>query len=1190
MKSRFLAVPCILIFAAIVSSAAGEEEGRPNADLAARVLEMTGGRTKIVWQHQVTGVSKEGDYMFGENVHKAKQELMGFDTADGLMRRILPGPASYAHPTFTQDGSRVVFTDAPNQKIYVVDWDGRNKRYLRNGFASCTWVDPKTGIHWVYAGSGGGYSTRVIRFQLDNPKISELVWDTAPQTFGIRVSADGTTGGGEFSWPRAGVANLLNGTWRQYGTGCNTGFAPDNSYRLFHMGRGDPVSHYGVLMYDAGGVNRRRIWFNVEADQLRQTSGIPRWTTDVRFLTVSWPESGPRQKDQDIYLGEFDEDFTFVRHWLRITNRPGIDSFAHAWIGQGLGRYTGQVPFTIELPALYAEEEWEWDFGDGRKEKLRGGKHIYTKPGRYRIIGKRGEQIVRGSVNARQARPPSVTDVRLYDEAHLAVTFDESIQLKDPQISLASATPVKGWKLASVGSVLTIELDGKVAANDSVRLEGVFGRAQVPSALDDNVVPILRPSWPADRSELVFLWETAKGQSFQYDANFSTFANADIVPTRNARYGRFGGMVLAGGVVFAADAGRGVQERCTEANQFAIEAMIKPANVYQGWEGNPRSIISCGWGGRPGQVNFMLGQERGKLVLYLRQRPAEKGAGESVERLELCPIMTHAPSHVVVSYEPGKLVCYLNGRAVMQTDKVKGALTWRRPPYDKGLNFGGVEEERAEFIGWSVHGAPKPILPWRGELEGVAIYARAATARQAADSFTAYRHTLEARPYIPRVELRGKLAAKSKVPSLEDIAPYRDALVVYEYDVGKVVRGSYSKKKIRVARWGLLDGEPTSVTLAKAGDPAELVVEGFADHPELEAEVRSNTLTENLDLRLYIDAANGPIGEPQLASIRLKPHEIWMPPGEKMQYAAETLDQYHTPIDVPIKWSVIPGGRINTGAYYGGGNYLDHRTEKGGGTIDDNGLFTGDGPLGLVTISAGSPEYPSVKGTASVALDDYPSISPADGLPMHFGGDQGGGQPMLGDIDRIRIYNTVLDADRLAAHAEAKELTNKGLIGDWTFDELKDGVFSNTAGDGLDGKIVGDVEHVVEGDNGYIRMSGKKGYVKVEDDPRLNMSNTCTLEAWVRPKKGRGLASSEGIIIDRSRGGAPCGFRFDVNSGLSSKGMHGRDVAWLRAGYRYPTDSWTHVAAVYDVNGMRKLYVNGKLVGELKRRVQIIVR
>lgn len=1188
--NRSVLCACSMVALALLAGGAAAEENKPDRDLASRIVEMTGGRTKIVWQHQVDGPYSDGEYMFGESVHKARHVLMGFDTADGLMRRILPGPGSYANPCFTIDGSRVVFTDAPKQKIYVVDWDGGNKRFLRNGFAACTWVDPETGVHWVYAGSGGGYSTRVVRFQLDEPRITELVWDEAPQTFGIRVSADGTRGGGEFSWPRAGVAMLAHGTWKQYGTGCNTGFAPDNSYRLFHMGRGDPVGHFGVLMYDAGGVNRRRIWFNVEPDKPRQTSGIPRWSTDVRFLTVSWPESGPDRKDQNIYIGEFDEDFTFVRKWLRITSSVGTDSFAHAWIGQGLGRYTGKVPFTIELPALYAKEEWEWDFGDGRKEKLRGGKHTYSKPGRYSIIGRRGEQTVRGSVHARHGKPPAVTGLRLYDEAHLQVTFDEPIQLKEPKISLASGTPVKSWKMGSVASVLTIEIDGKVAPNDSVRLDGVFGRAQVPNALANNVVPILRPAWPPDRSELVFLWETAKGQNFRYDANFNTFADADIVPTRNARYGRFGGLVLAGGVVFAADAGRGVQERCTKANRFAIEAVIRPANIYQGWEGNPRPIITCGWGGRPDLANFMLGQERGKLVLYLRQRPDEKGARESVERLELCRITSYAPNHVIVSYEPGKLACYLNGRPTMQTDAVKGRLTWRRPPYDKGLNFGGVEEERSEFVGWTVYGVAKPILPWRGELEGVAIYARSVTDRQAAASFAAYRQILQARPVIPRVELRGRLTAKSAVPKLEDIAPYRDALVVYEYDVEKVRKGTCDAKKIRVARWGLLDGKPMPVTRAELGRMANLVIEAFGNHPELEAEARSDTLDQNLDLPLYVDVGNGPAGRPRLARIRIRPHEIWMPPGEKIQYSAETLDQYRSPIDVPVEWTVIPGGRINTGAYYGGGNYLDHRGQKGGGTIDDTGLFTGDGPLGLITIQATSPKAPSIKGTANVALDNYPSISPADSLPLHLGADQGGNQAMLGDIDRIRMYNVALGPEQIAANAEGKELTRKGLIADWTFDKLENGTFANAAGDGLTGKVFGAVEHVPDGEGGYIRMTGKKGYVRVEHDPRLSLSKTCTLEAWVRPKKGQGLASSQGIVIDKSRGGAPAGFRLDVNNGLSSKGMHGRDVCWLRASCRYPPDAWTHVVAVFDVNGVRKLYINGRLAAELKRRVQVIVK
>ena len=93
----------------------------------------------------------------------------------------------------------------------------------------------------------------------------------------------------------------------------------------------------------------------------------------------------------------------------------------------------------------------------------------------------------------------------------------------------------------------------------------------------------------------------------------------------------------------------------------------------------------------------------------------------------------------------------------------------------------------------------------------------------------------------------------------------------------------------------------------------------------------------------------------------------------------------------------------------------------------------------------------------------------------------------------------------------------------------------------------------------------------------------------MRPKKGEGLASSQGIVVDKSLGGAPCGFRLDVNNGLSSKGMHGRDVCWLRAACRYPPDAWTHVVAVFDVNGVRKLYINGKLAGELKRQVKVVI-
>ncbi|NQT19222.1 MAG: hypothetical protein HQ592_05920 [Planctomycetes bacterium] len=50
-----------------------------------------------------------------------------------------------------------------------------------------------------------------------------------------------------------------------------------------------------------------------------------------------------------------------------------------------------------------------------------------------------------------------------------------------------------------------------------------------------------------------------------------------------------------------------------------------------------------------------------------------------------------------------------------------------------------------------------------------------------------------------------------------------------------------------------------------------------------------------------------------------------------------------------------------------------------------------------------------------------------------------------------------------------------------------------------------------------------------------------------------------------------------------------RRRGWLDVGAKCPPDAWTHVAGVYDVNGVRKAYVNGKLVGDRQMGVIIVV-
>ncbi|MBA4386869.1 MAG: hypothetical protein C0404_02740 [Verrucomicrobia bacterium] len=90
-------------------------------------------------------------------------------------------------------------------------------------------------------------------------------------------------------------------------------------------------------------------------------------------------------------------------------------------------------------------------------------------------------------------------------------------------------------------------------------------------------------------------------------------------------------------------------------------------------------------------------------------------------------------------------------------------------------------------------------------------------------------------PDAARVELKGRLAAKTAIPSLKTIAPYTQALVVYVYDVVEVKSGKLAARKILVAHWGVRNAKPVSRE-RKLGDVFDLKVERYEAHPELEGE------------------------------------------------------------------------------------------------------------------------------------------------------------------------------------------------------------------------------------------------------------------------------------------------------------------------------------------------------------------
>ena len=1146
----------ILLAAMVLAMAAGVGRAGDDARLAARVLEMTGARTKIVWAHHVAGSG--GQWGGG----RAEFELMAFDTTPPHRRRLLPGPASYGNPSITPDGRRVVFTDVPELKIYSVDWKGGQKKLLTEGFALCAWKDPKTRKIWVYAGQAE-FNAPIFRFQLDEPSVREVVWEKpASCTNGFGVSADGTRAGSMFPWPSAGVAILPNVSWSQYGHGCEGCLAPDNSYRFFHMG--EAAGHSGVMMYDAGGSGKRVIRFNNFPNRGRQDSWNARWTTDVRFLTVSSPNSGPRQ---EVYLGEFDERFTRVTRWIQITDRPRQDLVSHAWINPGLGVRSGEAPLTVEIPAPEpGGGPWEWDYGDGgAKAKAPGGKHTYARGGRFTVTARRGEKLVKGHVSVRPRKAPAVTAAGLLDEVRLLVRIDEPVVLREAKVTLASGTPITRMALDETAQKLVLHLGGRLGASDTLRWQGIYDLAQVPNRLAEPVA-LRRPTWPSVRSDLVLLWERDTGERFHDRSGKKEFVETALKPWRQARTDRHGAMELRGGVYVADGAGSGIAAQVTRTSQFSLQATLRPDNLHQGHRRAPARIVSSQWGSGIRDVNFALAQESEKLLLYLYNRPAGKRTQPAVWRVELCDLKARAPNHITVSYAWGNLTCYRDGKLVKQTDEIKGMLPWRKVSAAGGLTVGGVPGSR---------------FPWRGKVEGIAIFARALTAEQAADDFAAYAKRLAARKKVPRVVFRGKLLAKSKAPEPADIAPYVDALTVNEFQVLAVLSGQYAPKRIRVAQWGMLNQERTPFARAPIGATVELAVEPFNENPQLEAQLTRDTLPEDFDLDRYVDVTIRPSGEPRLLRVVLRPAEVWAPRGHRVQFDPELLDQYGNPFYAKLLWTVAGKGGIDAAAAEKAGRWFREAHQPGKGTID-NGRFVGAAD-GTVTVTAAEAAHPEVRASAIVGVGPYPGVSPAAGLPLRFGADNDGKGGFIGDIDRIRLYRRELQPEEVAAHAAGEGLEAKDplLVGDWTFDERAGGVYPNAAGKGLDAKPVGEVEHVRDRSGAYVRLF-VNGRLDVASDKRLDISRSLSIETWVRPTIG-------GMLACRGRGPQQ-GFYLAVSGhGIRLDGLR---PSWglMQAQHQFDAKRWTHVVGILGSGGRWRLFVNGKLVKQYKAKPTVIRR
>jgi len=237
--------------------------------------------------------------------------------------------------------------------------------------------------------------------------------------------------------------------------------------------------------------------------------------------------------------------------------------------------------------------------------------------------------------------------------------------------------------------------------------------------------------------------------------------------------------------------------------------------------------------GAAGKRNFALVMLKNKLMLHLRTSQHDDKTAVSLGSLK-----EGAAQHVLVTYESGKVVCYVDGRVAAANLAVTGNLQpWAPAPLVFGDDYARGQN-------------------WPGTLEAIAIYSRALDAKEAKAHATAAQARLDNRKPAARLVVEAKLLEITEGVAPETMREYRRALVTDNYEMLKVVEGECDEPKIAVARWGVLDLKTLKLN-RKKGDVHKLVLESMADNPQLESELPVNN-TEDITLPQYYNTRKSP--------------------------------------------------------------------------------------------------------------------------------------------------------------------------------------------------------------------------------------------------------------------------------------------------------------------------------------------
>ncbi len=304
-----------------------------------------------------------------------------------------------------------------------------------------------------------------------------------------------------------------------------------------------------------------------------------------------------------------------------------------------------------------------------------------------------------------------------------------------------------------------------------------------------------------------------------------------LTPSGFAHHSNTGWMVIHEGSFLEKSGAPFLSKALEMGKAISIESVIQPFNQTQ----TRAAIVSVGG-------SYFLMQEKDHVVFIF-----STSSGIHKMPIQLPPGIK--PIHLVVTYGPDLgFHAYVNGVPQHPSGQILGELI---PSKVDRIVFGN---------------SPNQDRSWSGRIKHTAIYAKETDHSRATSLFARASDALTQENEGGYLHLTAFLNAKSHIPTLEELAPYTENLTVFEYQVQRIISGTYKEETIYVAHWAILDSQHIPwMSSVEQGEEVELILQAFQGNPALEAVNLSDTIISDFTLPLFYDAG-GLVFETSIAS------------------------------------------------------------------------------------------------------------------------------------------------------------------------------------------------------------------------------------------------------------------------------------------------------------------------------------